>query len=411
MSSAAPHPFRLAVVETNPVQYRVPLWRAIAASGRFDLEVFYATKAGLAGAKVDGIGEAWTWDIPLLGGYTHRFLASRRVPCLKGSTESHYPLGLYEIFRQSPFDAMLVTGYTSMASWAGMLAAWRTGIPVLMRGDTHGRGRSQSTRLRVKRLLLPILLRRVSGFLAIGSWNREYWESYGVPENKIVTTIYSVDNASFASMRDERQRQAAALRLEWGVPSDGTVFLFCARLSSEKAPEMLLRALALLADPSAHLVFVGSGPAEPSLKELEEGLGLQHVHWAGFVNQSNLPAYYRAADVMVLPSRFEPWGLVVNEAMACGTPCIVSDVVGAGADLVAGQDTGLIFARDDVPALAAALRTALNPELRERWKSNLPRVLAQVNFEKNVQALETVLGRVVHDPGRDGAAGTVGRKV
>ncbi len=108
MSSAVGRPYRLAVVDTNPVQYRVPLWRAIAASGRFDLEVFFATKAGLVPAKVEGFGQTWTWDIPLLDGYSHRFLPTRRVPFLKGPTENHYPLGLPKIFRQSPFDAILV---------------------------------------------------------------------------------------------------------------------------------------------------------------------------------------------------------------------------------------------------------------------------------------------------------------
>ncbi len=102
--------------------------------------------------------------------------------------------------------------------------------------------------------------------------------------------MYSIDNAFFASKSHERQGQAEALRLQWGIPSDGTVFLFCAKLSSEKAPEILLRAFALLSDASAHLVFVGSGPMEAALKGLQNELGAKRIHWAGFVNQSELPA-------------------------------------------------------------------------------------------------------------------------
>jgi glycosyltransferase involved in cell wall biosynthesis len=161
-----------------------------------------------------------------------------------------------------------------------------------------------------------------------------------------------------------------------------------------KAPEVLLKAFAMIAEPKAHLVFVGAGPLETTLQKLQRDLSVTNVHWEGFVNQSALPAYYRASDVLVLPSRFEPWGLVVNEAMACGTPCIVSDVVGAGPDMVEGQDTGLIIPHDDVEALAAALRMACDPELRQRWRGNILLVLEKADFAQNVMALEAMLLRL-----------------
>ena len=162
-----------------------------------------------------------------------------------------------------------------------------------------------------------------------------------------------------------------------------------------KAPDLLLKAFAeLVGDSRAHLVIVGNGPLELHLRKMQQALGLTRVHWAGFINQSELPAYYRAADVMVLPSRFEPWGLVVNEAMACGTPCIVSSVVGAGADLVEGQETGRVFRSGDVGDLVNALRSALDPDVRRRWAANLSRILKRASFRQNIAALESLLQRV-----------------
>jgi glycosyltransferase involved in cell wall biosynthesis len=234
----------------------------------------------------------------------------------------------------------------------------------------------------------------VNGFLAIGTWNKEYWNGYGATLSQIETTFLAVDNKFFASKCEAQTALAQSLRSKWGVPQDGAVFLYCAKLIPVKAPEVLLKAFALLAGPAAHLVFVGTGQMEASLKKLQQKLGVKNIHWEGFVNQSALPAYYRASDVLVLPSRFEPWGLVVNEAMACGTPCIVSDVVGAGADMIEGQETGLIFPHDNVEALAAALRMACNPELRRRWKSNISRVLETADFAKNAQAIEALVGRL-----------------
>jgi glycosyltransferase involved in cell wall biosynthesis len=241
----------------------------------------------------------------------------------------------------------------------------------------------------------------VDGVLAIGTWNEAYWESLGVPRAKIATATYAVDNEFFRQRAEEVAGESAILRASWGASEGHTVFLFAARLVGVKAPDLLLKAfLALAGDPRAHLVLVGNGPLEGRLRAEQEALNLPRVHWAGFVNQRELPAYYRAADVMVLPSRFEPWGLVVNEAMACGTPCIVSDVVGAGGDLVEGQETGRVFRSEDAGHLAEALKAALDPGLRSRWKANLPRTLEKASFHQNLAALESLLDRVTGPAGR-----------
>jgi glycosyltransferase involved in cell wall biosynthesis len=385
---------KLAAIATHPIQYQAPLWRAITASGKIGLKVFFATRHGLEPSLDRGFGKSFAWDIPLIEGYDHEFLPSVRIPLFKGPVGDRFPKGLEKRLREGHFDAVLVHGYANAAAWAGMLAAWKTNIPVIIRGDTHEHGRSKSVRIRLKRLLLPLLLRRVNGFLAIGTWNKEYWNGYGAPLSQIETTSLAVDNKFFASKCEAQTTLAQSLRSKWGVPQDGAVFLYCAKLIPVKAPEVLLKAFALLTEPTAHLVFVGAGQMEASLKKLQQKLGVENVHWEGFVNQSALPAYYRASDVLVLPSRFEPWGLVVNEAMSCGTPCIVSDVVGAGADMVEGQETGLIFPHDNVEALAAALRMACNPELRRRWKSNISRVLETADFAKNAQAIEALVGRL-----------------
>lgn len=390
---------KLAVIATHPIQYQAPLWRAIAANGKVNLRVFFASRHGLDESVDPGFRRSFAWDVPLLEGYESEFVSSLLIPGCNGPVANRFPKQLAKRLLEGRFDAVLVNGYTTAAAWAGMLAAWLTKTPLLMRGESHEHGRPGGVRKLIKGVLLPSLLRRVDGFLAIGRWNEEYWRRHGVPTPRICTALYSVDNVYFGSRSHEQKGQAKALRSKWGVPSDGTVFLYCGKLLSVKAPEILLRAFAILSAPSAQLVYVGTGSREASLKEVQRELRLERVHWEGFVKQSALPSYYRAADVLVLPSRFEPWGLVVNEAMACGTPCIVSDVVGAGADLLEGQDTGLIFPHDDVRALASALHAALDPELRQCWKNNIPKVLAKANLQQNVEALEALLAQTVERRG------------
>ena len=163
----------------------------------------------------------------------------------------------------------------------------------------------------------------------------------------------------------------AAVRARWGVPQDAVVVLFCAKLQPWKRPHDLVRAFAKAAGANGYLVFVGDGPLRLDLESESASLGIsERVRFVGFVNQSGLPEVYTASDVLVLPSGYEAFGVVVNEAMLCGCPVIVSDSVGAGFDLVREGETGFVFPTGDVEALSTLLREALQSfERKAPWRS------------------------------------------
>ena len=146
------------------------------------------------------------------------------------------------------------------------------------------------------------------------------------------------------------------MRARWNVPDDALIILFCAKLQPWKRPQDLLRAFAQVVDVNAYLVFAGEGPLRSALESESRSLGIaDKVRFLGFVNQTGLPETYTASDIFVLPSEHEPFGVVVNEAMLCLCPVIVSDRVGAGFDLVHDAETGFIFAMGDVMALPPCL--------------------------------------------------------
>ncbi len=137
--------------------------------------------------------------------------------------------------------------------------------------------------------------------------------------------------------------------------------LFAGKLVERKRPIDVIRALALLATQGcrAEAVFAGSGELEDSLRREAASSGVAAL-FHGFQNQSRMPSIYAAADLLVLPSDHqETWGLVVNEAMACGVPAVVSDAVGCGPDLIDPGRTGAVFPLGDVAALAQAIRATL----------------------------------------------------
>ena len=189
--------------------------------------------------------------------------------------------------------------------------------------------------------------------------------SLGIPDDRLVLTPYVVDNEWWIRQAENVDR--GEVRRGWGVPEDAEVILFCAKLQSWKRPLDALNAFAQAGVTGSHLVFAGEGPLRRVLESRASLLGVaERVHFLGFVNQSQLPAVYYASDLLLLPSEYDAFGVVVNEAMLCGCPAIVSDRVGAGGDLIRAGQTGYIFPCGNVENLAALLREVLSD--RERLK-------------------------------------------
>jgi len=226
----------------------------------------------------------------------------------------------------------------------------------------------------------------------------------GASEDKIWTAPFSVDNDYFQKCVRQSADLIPIKRQDWCAGSSTTVFLFCGKLIGKKAPEVLLDAFRnlVMKNTDVRLVYVGDGTMRTELEARASGLPERSIHWEGFVNQSGLATCYAAADVLVVPSRNEPWGLVVNESLACGTPAIVSSRVGAGPDLVEQWNTGLIFDTDSVTALEESMARACDPELRNRWKRNIPAALNWASFDEDCRVIVKCLTSIRNRPDHKG---------
>jgi glycosyltransferase involved in cell wall biosynthesis len=269
--------------------------------------------------------------------------------------------------RERP-DALLVLGWQTAAHVQAVRAAWAAGVPVILRGEsTLQRGTARGARGLARRLVwLPARQRlyaaafaRVAAFLVIGSRNRDYYRSFGVPDEKLHWAPYGVDNDWFTLAEPARAAGRARIRGRLGVPDDAIVFASSAKLIERKRPLDLVDAVAELrrGGVDARALFIGDGEGRGAVERRASARGItESVIIAGFVNQAELPAWYAAADALVLPSDSrETWGLVVNEAMAAGLPVVVSDAAGCSPDLVAEGENGFTFPCGDVRALAERL--------------------------------------------------------
>ena len=174
---------------------------------------------------------------------------------------------------------------------------------------------------------------------------------------------YSVDDELFENQSKKLLKQAC--RDSLGIKKDDKVFLFSGKLIPRKQPLLFAEAILKLCKQYSELavIFLGSGPQYESLKQLLEPELGSKFNAPGFVNQSALGPYFKAADVFVLPSNYDTWGLVVNEAMHFGLPCIVSDMVGSRHDLIMPGETGLVFNHGSADDLASCIRHFLDQEI------------------------------------------------
>jgi glycosyltransferase involved in cell wall biosynthesis len=363
-SAMAERRYRVLAVATHPVQYMAPIFRRMAAHPGFDLHVAYCSLRGAEAAHDPEFGAAVQWDVPLLDGYSWS-----HVPNRGSVAESFFGLrnpGLAKLICEGKFDAVLCfVGYVRATFWIAYRAAKTSGTAFLFGTDAISLAPRDGRKWKsaVKKILWPRLFRMADQVIVPSSGTRNLIVSLGLPEERVTLTPYSVDNDWW--MKQSAAVDRSTVRAAWRASVTDAVILFCAKLQPWKRPGDLFRAFAQAKLANAVLVIAGEGPLRAELESEAAALGIAaQVRFLGFVNQSQLPAVYTAADLMVLPSEYEPFAVVVNEAMCCGCPVAASDQVGAACDLVAPVRKEFVFRCGDVPALASLLKDALGDRAR-----------------------------------------------
>lgn len=348
---------RLAVVTSHPIQYYAPLFRVLA--GQVDLHVFFAHRSTPEQQAAAGFGTAFDWDVDLTSGYAHSFLKN-----VAADPGPHHFAGcdtpeIAERLKTGGFDAVLLLGWHLKSLRQALWAAKRHGLPVLVRGDSQLETPRSRLKRAVKAVSYPLFLRQFDAALYVGARSRAYYTHYAYPDRRLFFSPHCVDNAWFAERATPKAR--ADLRTRIGVGEQTPLVLFAGKLLPFKRPLDVVAAVARLrADGSAaEVVVAGAGELEAPMRAAAESASVP-LHLLGFQNQTAMPAAYAAADVLALPSTGrETWGLVCNEALACGAPIVVSDAVGCAEDLAADGAAGRTHRLGDIEDMARALGEVL----------------------------------------------------
>jgi len=364
---------KLLYLVSHPIQYQAPLLRRINQEIEIDLKVLFEDDFSDGSYRDAGFGVDVAWDVPLREGYNSALIREVDVDTAVKDC-----------------DAVWMHGWESAVFRKILTKAYEIGKPVLMRGENwdgampDGKGPKSWLRKRYHKNIFS----KCAAFLAIGSLNRQYYLKRDVADEKIFMTPYAVDNDFFA--KGANTEAIFELKNSIGLTPEQKIILFAGKQTRRKRPDILLEAWKQANwrdDETPILVFAGDGEMRQDLENNSQ----EGVRFIGFRNQTELPAVYGAADVFVLVSEKEPWGLAVNEAMASGTAVIASDQCGVAADLI-DESTGAVVKAGEVSALAQVLPQVLSNA--EQMGAVAQRRISGWNFDADISGLKAALSFV-----------------
>jgi len=355
---------RLVILTEIIAPYRIPVFNALAQREDIDLHVIFLAESD---------PKLRDWLV-----YKDEIHFSYQVlPSWRRKVAGHNLLlnrGLKKGLQRAAPDAILCGGYNYLASWQAMRWARRRRVPFILWVESTDR--DIRSRNRVIEFLKRRFIKRCSAFVVPGKSSLRYVMNYGVLERDVFTAPNAVDTELFADRAEAVRQQAERRRQALQLPP--RFFLFVGRLVREKGVFDLLEAYGKLTPELrtlVSLVLVGDGAAREEVDRRARQIAPGQVRCAGFVQRDQLAGYYALAEGFVFPSHSDTWGLVVNEAMACGLPVISSDAAGCVEDLIEDRWNGWVVRRGDVIQLASAmqelgrdsaLRTQMGNHSRER---------------------------------------------
>ncbi len=395
---------KLAYIVTHPIQYQAPLLRLVAASGEIDLKVFFLSDLSLHTHHEAAFGQSFKWDVNLTDGYQWELLPRWGLGT-STPLRPWWPVrGLQRRLAAGGFDAVWVHGWAHVGLRQAARATKALGLPLLLRGETTPTtSRATGWKRWLRERHLKALFNQAAAFLCIGTRNREFYEQFSVPAEKLFLVPYAVDNQVFQARSQAAAVRREAFRQELGLAPGRPVILFAAKFIPVKAPGDLLAAYQRVwsaaarpaPGPKPYLVFVGDGPLRGELEAQAGAMKGNDVRFLGFRNQTELPGLYDLADLFVLPSRFEPWGLVINEVMNAAKPVVVSACVGAAPDLVQPNLNGWIYPPGDVTALSECLKMAFTAADLSAMGQRSLAIINHWDYAADLRGLQAALSRVV----------------
>ena len=339
--------------------YRIPVFNVLARRAGVDLHAIFL-------AETDTALRQWRIYTDEIG-FSYEVLPSWRWRAWKRSLLLNR--GLWSAFDAVNAQTIVCGGYNYPASWEALWWARRRSVRFVLWTESNQRDK-RSGRAGVE-WLKRYFVSSCNAFVVPGKSSFAYLRTLGASEQVIFTAPNAVDNTFFATQAEDARAHATEFREKLKLPS--RFILFVGRLVPEKGVFDLLEAYAKLESglrSEVGLVFAGDGVSREELSRQAKRIRPGMICFPGFTQREDLAGLYALAETLVLPTHSDPWGLVVNEAMACGLPIIVSSVAGCSADLVEDGCNGYVVPPRDSEKLSVAINSLVRQtELKQRMSA------------------------------------------
>jgi len=352
---------KLLIFDTHPIQYRAPIFKALyEKTGQIQVYFFNAAfDSRRWWFQEKGKHSKENFGLNLQEGYPQKILETGKLPFL-----AQWRL-IKNLIKSEKPGAILIYGYYQPEHW--FLRFWATHfkVPLLFVGETFD-WRGSFFRKSIKRFLVNYFFKGVSGFISIGEKTAAYYQSWNVPHQKITQARYCTDTSPFVCSLERSQQIRAETRKNLSIPEKSFVLLFVGRIFDRKRPEDLLKIHEALAKKhSLSTLIVGQGELRETLQKKYPDPTIQ---WLGFKSHQELKNFYYAADLLVVPSEFETWGLVVNEAFSCARPALVTEDCGVCNDLLIPNINGACFPVGDLQRAIHIIEELIeDPKKLSQW--------------------------------------------
>lgn len=325
--------------------YRFPLFHEISMNKSVDLTVYFMSRSAT--------NRKWK-KLPKTG-FKYKILPKLELSYF-GKDFLAYIINYtfpFEFFKNK-FDVVISCGWLDFASQAAFLLCKLTGRKFIIWSESTKNEASWRRALTLP--YVKFLVRNSDACIAIGTLSKEYLVSLGARPNKIFIAYSTVDIDFFKKASRISKKERACIRNSIGIKTRN-VILFVGQFIERKGIIYLVKAFEKLKKKftAVSLVLLGYGPLEKGLKSYISGRKIDDVFFVGHKEVEDMPRMYSMADIFVLPSIEETWGLVVNEAMASGLPVIATKKVGSSADLIKNSVNGYVVKERDVGKIQTAL--------------------------------------------------------
>jgi len=347
---------KLVIVTEIIAPYRIPVFNALAQRPEIDLHVIFLSENDPTLRQWRVYKDEIRFRYEVLPSWRQRL----------GKYSVLFTRGVHLALNRIRPDVVLCGGYNYLASWSAAYWARNHQVPFLLWSESTAF--DQRRRHRIVELMKTRFLTLCTGFVVPGSSSLNYLKDLGIKEHRIVRAPNAIDISLFSNLADAARRDESRVRSLRRLPE--RYFLYVGRLVEAKGVFDLLDAYAQLRPKlrsEIGLVYVGDGSDCHELAERASKIVPGIIQFLGFLHREELPETYGLAEGLIFPTHSDPWGLVVNEAMACSLPVIATNLAGCTLDLVQDDWNGFVIPPRNVSRLAAAMET-LAGDSRDRMQ-------------------------------------------